>query len=71
MAEDQRKKPAPVKLLALILAFATYMVVFGILERGIPSPLGMKGEGLLILLVLYLVFRVVLSLVYRRKPSAQ
>ncbi|MBI1941454.1 MAG: hypothetical protein HYS33_08115 [Acidobacteria bacterium] len=69
MAEEKPKNPPRIKLLSLLFAFTTYMVVFGVLERGIPSPVGMKGEGLLILLALYFLFRVVLTLIYRPKPN--
>ena len=70
MAEQKAKHKLPnLGLIAFICAFVTFTVVGSILEGRFITPLEGKGGGLLAVLLLYVVFRVVLTIgswVYRR-----
>ncbi len=62
-APDKKKKifsdePRWIGPLALLIAFAAYLLIFGIRQGGIPDPLGAKGEGLLITLIFFVPIRV-------------
>ena len=64
------KEPRWVWPVSILSGFFLYMVFGGLLTGDIPSPLGIKGEGLLFSLILYLPIRVILRSFYlqRMKP---
>jgi hypothetical protein len=61
MAEEKRKGPRHIGLISLAGAFVVYTLVFSLLTGQFVTPFEGKGFGLLVILFLYVVFRVVLT----------
>lgn len=64
MANHKPTRPTQIGLVSLLCAFVTYTILFSVLAGRVVSPLEGKGSGLVVILVLYLVFRLALSLAY-------
>ncbi len=64
MANQKHTRPTQIGLVSLLCAFVAYTIVFSVLAGRVVSPLEGKGSGLVVILLLYLVFRLVLSLAY-------
>ena len=75
MAEEKAKHELPkLGLIAFICAFVTFTVVGSFLAGGFITPFEGKGDGFVIILLLYVAFRLALTIgswVYRRIKKKQ
>lgn len=64
MPAEKKKRPAWIIPVSVLSAIVVTWIYLGVVEGVESAPFGIKGEGILIMLVLYLAFRVLFALTH-------